>query len=252
MSVRSGAFAGQVVAVTGGSRGIGLAAARGFAARGAQVVVASRKRDNCERVVAELAERWGTEGYAHAFNASDWDECDALVEAVNDRYGRIDVLINNAGLSPPYETLTGVSQELFDKVLNLNLRGPFRLSALVGTQMAAAEGGAIVNVGSMAASRPDPAALPYSAAKAGLNALTQGFAQAFAPRVRVNCLQLGRVRTDVAAGWSTEVDAKITNTVAMGRAADPDEIVGAIVHLASPEAASYTTGAIWDIDGGWR
>lgn len=243
-------FADQVVVVTGGSRGIGLAVAHGFAEHGARLVIASRKLESCEQAAAEISERWGVETQAFAFNASDWDQCDALVEAVYGRFGRVDVLVNNAGLSPRYDTLVDVTRELFDKVMNVNLRGPFRLSALIGSRMVAGDGGAIVNVGSVAAKRPDPAALPYSAAKAGLNALTQGLAQALAPKVRVNAVQLGRVLTDVSAGWTEDVQAELARTVAMGRVADPHEIVGAIMHLASAEA-SYTTGAIMDIDGGW-
>src|SRR5690625_4752269 len=139
-------FADQVVVVTGGSRGIGLAVAHGFAEHGARLVIASRKLESCERAAAEISERWGVETQAFAFNASDWDQCDALVEAVYGRFGRVDVLINNAGLSPRYDTLVDVTRELFDKVMNVNLRGPFRLSALIGSRMVAGDGGAIVNV----------------------------------------------------------------------------------------------------------
>lgn len=117
---------------------------------------------------------------------SDWTQCDALVERAYERVGNLDILVNNAGLSPLYPAIDEVSEELFDKVIALNLKGPFRLAATIGTRMAAGDGGSILNISSVAAIRPTPDVLPYAAAKAGLNALTEGLAQALGPRVRVN------------------------------------------------------------------
>ena len=120
-----------------------------------------------------------------------WDQLDGLVDAAYGRFGKVDVLVNNAGMSPLYESLTGVNEKLFDAVVNLNLKGPFRLAALVGERMVGTGGGSIINVSSIAAMRPRPEMLPYAAAKAGLNALTEGLALAFGPSVRVNAIQPG-------------------------------------------------------------
>src|SRR5215204_5046774 len=120
------------------------------------------------------------------------------------RFGKVDVLINNAGMSPLYESLNSVTEKLFDAVVNLNLKGPFRLSALVGERMVADGGGSIINVSSSGSRRPRPEQLPYSAAKAGLNALTEGLALAFGPTVRVNTLMPGPFLTDISKAWDIE------------------------------------------------
>lgn len=243
-------FGGQVAVVTGGSRGIGLETARALAARGADVVVASRRLDACQRVADELGAEHGVRTLALATNVSAWDDCDRLVEATYDTFGRLDVLVNNAGLSPLYDDLSSVSAALFDKVIAVNLRGPFRLMALAGTMMAERDGGSIVNIGSVAAVRPELMALPYSAAKAGLHVLTEGFAQALAPKVRVNTVHPGPVLTDIAEHWTPEHEQGLASTVALRRCATPDEVVGAILYFAS-SASSYTTGAVLRVDGGW-
>jgi NAD(P)-dependent dehydrogenase (short-subunit alcohol dehydrogenase family) len=154
-------------------------------------------------------------------------------------------------MSPLYPSLAEVSEALWDKVVGVNLKGPFRLTALVAERMAAGEGGSILNISSLEAARPDPVALPYAAAKAGLNTLTEGFAQAYAPKVRVNAIQAGPFATDISAAWPAEFAEHIAARVALGRAGEPHEIVGAALYLLS-DAASYTTGAILRVDGGAR
>ncbi|HEY2205496.1 MAG TPA: SDR family oxidoreductase, partial [Pseudonocardia sp.] len=166
-------FQDKVVLVTGGSRGMGKAMVEAFAARGASVVIASRKIDACETLAAAVREKHGGTALPVACNVSSWSDCDALVETVYGEFGRVDVLVNNAGLSPLYPSLDEVSEALFDKVIGVNLRGPFRLGSAIGTRMAAGDGGAIINVSSIAAIRPGAHELPYAAAKAGLNALTE-------------------------------------------------------------------------------
>jgi NAD(P)-dependent dehydrogenase (short-subunit alcohol dehydrogenase family) len=244
-------LSGKVAVVTGGSRGLGREMIRAFAAAGADVVIASRKLAACEELAAEIEERTGRTALAVACNVSRWEQCDALADAAYERFGRVDVLVNNAGLSPVYPSVDAVSEELWDKVLAVNAKGPFRLSANIGTRMVAAGGGAIVNISSIAAIRPGAEVLPYAAAKAGLNALTEGFAKALAPNVRVNAIMAGMFRTDVAAAWGDPdaVDAAARTTIALQRIGDPGEIVGAALYLASP-AASYCTGAILRLDGG--
>lgn len=178
-----------------------------------------------------------------------WDQLDGLVEAVYSRFGKVDVLINNAGMSPTYPSLTGVSEKLFDAVLNLNLKGPFRLGALIGERMVAAGGGSIVNVSSIEALHPNPGALPYAAAKAGLNALTEGLSRAYGPSVRVNTIVPGPFFTDISKAWDMPFMERAFQAFALRRGGRPSEIVGAALYLAS-DASSYTTGSILRVDGG--
>jgi NAD(P)-dependent dehydrogenase (short-subunit alcohol dehydrogenase family) len=240
---------GRVVVVTGGSRGMGRAMVEAFAARGADVVIASRKLGNCEELAAAVAEQHGVRALAVACNVSDWAQCDDLVERSYAEFGHVDVLVNNAGLSPLYPSLDEVSEQLFDKVIGVNLKGPFRLAAAVGTRMAQGAGGSIINITSMEAIRPRTQSLPYAAAKAGLNTLTEGLAQAFGPSVRVNAIQAGPFLTDISTAWTPETIETLNGTLALGRCGRPEEIVGAALFLAT-EASSFCTGAILRLDGG--
>jgi NAD(P)-dependent dehydrogenase (short-subunit alcohol dehydrogenase family) len=243
-------FSGKVVAITGGSRGLGHAMALGFAAADANLAIASRKLDSCEATVREIR-ALGSDASAHAIHVGKWQDCDRMAEEVYARWGRCDVLINNAGMSPLYPSLAEHGEDLFDKVLAVNLKGPFRLSALFGSRMARGDGGAIINISSIAAIRPSATTAPYSAAKAGLNAITVAFANELGPKVRVNCIMAGPFHTDVSKDWShtEEFTRRARQSYAMGRAGDPGEIVGAALYLASP-AASFTTGCVMAVDGG--
>jgi NAD(P)-dependent dehydrogenase (short-subunit alcohol dehydrogenase family) len=244
-------LAGRVAVVTGGSRGIGAGVVRACAEDGAHVVIASRKLEACEALADEVTRRFGVRALPVAFNAGSWEQNDALAAAAYDEFGRVDILVNNAGMSPLYDDITSVTEALYDKVLDVNLRGPFRLTALVGSRMQQAGGGSVVNIGSSAAIRPDPFALPYSAAKAGLHVLSEGFAQLFGPSVRVNTVQPGPIRTDIAEHWADGAAEKLAESVAMQRCGEVDEVVSAVRFLAS-DAASYITGAVLRVDGGWR
>lgn len=239
----------RVVLVTGGSRGLGRQMAFAAARCGADVVIASRKYDNCVTTATEIEAETGRAAMPYAVHVGHWDELDGLVEAVYDRFGRLDVLVNNAGMSPLYDRLTDVTERLFDAVVNLNLKGPFRLSALAGERMAAAGGGVIINVSTHGSLRPNPSYLPYAAAKAGLNALTEGLAAAYGPTVRVNTLMPGPFLTDVSRAWDFGADNPFAG-FALQRAGRPDEIVGAALFLMS-DASSFTTGSILRADGGF-
>ncbi|MFI7000986.1 SDR family NAD(P)-dependent oxidoreductase [Nocardia sp. NPDC050175] len=241
----------KVVVVTGGSRGLGKEMVLAFAAAGADVVIASRKLDDCVALADEVKNAHGRRALPVACNVSDWAQCDALVETVYAEFGRVDVLVNNAGLSPLYPSLDQVSEALFDKVIGVNLKGPFRLSSLIGTRMAADGGGSIINISSIEAVRPAPFALPYAAAKAGLNTLTAGLAQSFGPTVRVNTIQCGAFATDISKAWPDEMRAQISSLNAQQRVGEPDEIVGAAIFFAT-DAAAFCTGATLALDGGWR
>ncbi|EKF22539.1 short chain dehydrogenase family protein [Mycolicibacterium hassiacum DSM 44199] len=238
---------GRVAVVTGGSRGLGRAIAQAFAAAGADVVVASRKLDACETAAREIAERTGRTAVPIRCHVGHWDECDELIEGTLRRFGRIDVLVNNAGMSPLYDRLADVTEELYDKTLAVNLKGPFRLGVLACTRMAEQGGGSVINIGTIGSLLASPAELPYACAKAGLNALTAGLAEAFAPKVRVNAILPGAFDTDVTEAWTDAM--RSGSYVPLGRIGRPDEIVGAALYLAS-DAASYTTGATIRVDGG--
>jgi hypothetical protein len=238
---------GKVAVVTGGSRGLGRAIVEGYARAGADVVIASRKFDACEALAAEVERETGRAALPVACHVGRWDDCDRLVAAALERFGRLDVLVNNAGMSPLYDTLADVTEELYDKTLAVNLKGPFRLGALAGTHMARAGGGSIINVGTIGSLVASPGELPYACAKAGLNALTVGLAEAFAPTVRVNAILPGAFRTDITNVWTDEM--REGAYIPLRRLGEPDEIVGLALYLAC-DASSYTTGAIVRVDGG--
>lgn len=239
----------RVVLVTGGSRGLGREMAFAAAECGADVVIASRDLESCVVTAEEIAASTGRTAFPYQVHVGRWDQLDGLVDAVYERFGTLDVLINNAGASPLYDSLPAVTEKLFDAVVNLNLKGPFRLSTLVAERMVADGGGAIVNVSSVGSIRPEAYMLPYAAAKAGLNALTEGLAKAYGPTVRVNTLMAGPFLTDVSSAWDFGEAPNPFAHLALGRPGQPAEIVGAALFLAS-DASSFTTGAILRADGG--
>jgi len=240
---------GKVVVITGASKGLGRAMALGFADAGADIVVASRKLDACEVVAAEVRAR-GRRALSVAAHVGHWDDCTVLVDAAVAEFGRIDVLVNNAGIAPVPPSLLGVTEDLFDKTIDVDLKGPLRLTALAAEHMP--PGGAIVNISSKASTHPSPFTVVYAAAKAGLNALTKASSQELAPRgIRVNCIVCGTFHTDsFHAGASTpEAQAAIADRVSLGRIGEPWEVVGTALYLAS-DASSYLTGQLITLDGG--
>ena len=239
---------GKVALVTGGSRGLGYEIVKAFAQAGADVVVTSRKLDACERVASEV-EQLGRRALAHACHVAKWDEIDALVDAAYAHFGRIDILVNNAGMSPLAPSSAETSEELFDKVVSVNFKGPFRLCALIGQRMFEGDGGSIINVSSTGALRPQPRFGPYSGAKAALNAITSVFAHEYGPMVRVNTLSAGPFLTDISKAWTPESREKTPS--AIGHPGEPHEIVTTALYLASPHS-SFTTDALIRVDGGLR
>lgn len=243
-------LSGKVALITGSSRGLGREMALAFAKAGADIAIVSRNLDACEKVAAEV-EALGRRALPYACHLGRWDQIDGLVDAVYQHFGKVDVLVNNAGKSPLYKSLVDVNEAMWDSVIGLNLKGPFRLSALVGSRMVDGAGGAIINISSVAAIRPSPGEVPYAAAKAGLNSLTSAFAKAFGPKVRVNCIMAGPFLTDVSKAWDMEEALKRFEVLtALKRPGKPEEIVGAALYLASG-ASSFTTGSIIPVDGGF-
>ena len=240
-------LAGKVALITGGSRGLGAAICRALAEQGADVVIASRKVENCDALALEITSKTGRRALGIGAHMGKWSDIERLVEVAYSHFGRIDILINNAGMSPVASSSVETSEELFDKVIGVNFKGPFRLAALVGSRMAAAGGGAIVNISSIGAIRPQPAYVPYAGAKAALNAATEAHAFEFAPKVRVNGIMPGSFRTDIAKHWSPDKEKNIVS--AIKRYGEPEEIVSAVLYLAS-DASSFTTGSVIRVDGG--
>lgn len=241
----------QVVLITGGSRGLGAAMSIGLAQRGARVVIASRKIDACQLLAAKIRAAGGR-AQPLACHVGDWDSLAGVVDEAVSRWGRLDALVNNAGMSPPAPSLLETSELLFDRVVGVNLKGPTRLTALAARAMADTGGGSIVNISSLAAVRPTPIAPVYAAAKAGLNALTVATAIEYAHvGIRVNGIICGTFDTDATSGFvgNPDVLPDIVRPIALGRVGRPDEVVGAVVYLLSG-ASSYTTGSVMTIDGG--
>jgi NAD(P)-dependent dehydrogenase (short-subunit alcohol dehydrogenase family) len=239
-------MSGKVVLVTGGSRGLGYEMVKAFAASGADVIVSSRKAEACE-TVAEEVRALGRRSAAIPCHVGQWDAIPALVEAAYDAFGKVDVLINNAGIAPTAPKSSDVTEELFDKTVGVNFKGPFRLSALIGDRMVAAGSGAIINVSSMAAEKPSPTYPVYAGAKAALNIMTKDHAMEFGPKVRVNAIQCGPFWTDIAKSWREEADR--TSPAAVKRIGRAEEIATTALYLAS-DRSSFTTGTIIRLDGG--
>jgi NAD(P)-dependent dehydrogenase (short-subunit alcohol dehydrogenase family) len=239
----------KVVVITGASKGLGRAMALGFADVGADVVVASRKLGPCEAVADEVRAK-GRRALAVSCHVGDWAQCDALVAATVAEFGRIDVLVNNAGIAPVPPSLAGVTEDLFDKTIAVNLKGPLRLSAVAAPHMP--PGSTIITISSKASTHPSPFTVVYAAAKAGLNTLTRAMAQEFAPQgIRVNGIVCGTFHTDSfhASIPNEEAARAMAARIAVGRIADADEIVGTALYLAT-DASSYLTGQMITLDGG--
>jgi NAD(P)-dependent dehydrogenase (short-subunit alcohol dehydrogenase family) len=240
-------LSGRVALVTGGSRGLGREMVRAFARAGADVVIASRKLDACQTLADEVERETGRRALPFACHVGHWDQVESLVDAAYEAFGKVDILVNNAGMSPLYDTPATITEALWDKVQEVNLKGPFRLTALVGERMLAGDGGSILNISTTGAANPYPGMIPYHSAKAGMNAFTIAFAKAWAPKVRVNCIMPGGFLTDIAESWSEE--QRSGKNSLFGRQGRPEEIVGAALYFVS-DASSYATGAILTVGGG--
>ncbi|MET9087614.1 glucose 1-dehydrogenase [Streptomyces sp. NPDC004237] len=239
-------LSGKVALVTGGSRGLGREMARAFATAGADVVIASRKSEACE-TVAEEVRALGRRALPVAAHVGHWDDLGRLADLAYEEFGHVDVLVNNAGMSPLAPSSAGTGEELFDKVIGVNFKGPFRLASLIGERMAEGDGGSIINISSSGALFPQPRFGPYAGAKAALNALTTVFALEYGPTVRVNTISAGPFLTDISKAWTEE--KRQTARSAAGRPGRPEEIISTALYLAS-DASSYTTGSLIRVDGG--
>jgi NAD(P)-dependent dehydrogenase (short-subunit alcohol dehydrogenase family) len=238
-------FSGKAVIVTGGCRGIGRSIAERFLQAGAEVVICCRHQPDT------LPEADGREAVFVTADVRDPDECERVVDVTVERFGRLDVVVNNAGGAPPAEAATA-SPRFSEAVVRLNLLGPLHMAQHANAVMQKQpDGGVVVNIGSISGMRPSPGAAAYGAAKAGLINLTQTLAMEWAPKVRVNSVTPGLVRTEDAEAHYGDEKAQqaVAATVPVGRMAHPTEIADACLFLAS-DLSAFTTGANLVLHGG--
>lgn len=248
-------LSGRVALVTGATRGLGRAMARGLAEAGACVVVTGRRQEACDAAALELARDTGAEVAGLACHMGEWKQIDALVERTYERFGKLDVLVSNAGINPAFAPLAAVEESFWDKVYAVNVKGPMRLAARVAPRMGEAGGGSIVNVITVGAYQGGPGIGVYSSSKAALLNLTRVMAQEWAPlHVRVNALAPGPFDTDMMRGAARNAPGFAEGATAgtlQKRIAHPDEIIGSVLYLAS-DASSFVTGADLVVAGGMR
>jgi NAD(P)-dependent dehydrogenase (short-subunit alcohol dehydrogenase family) len=237
-------FSGRTVLVTGGTKGIGREIAETFLAAGADVVVCGRTEPQ------QLPEGGGREAVFIPTDVREAAQAAVLVRTTVDRFGRLDVLVNNAGGSPDADAAT-VSPRFVEKIVALNLLAPFYVAQAGNAVMQGQEsGGAIINIGSVSAHDPQPGTAAYTAAKAGLLALTRALALEWAPKVRVNHITTGLIRTESAASvYGEDGGAAVAAVIPMQRMAVPADIARSCLYLAS-DLAGYVTGSDLAVHGG--
>jgi len=243
---------GKVALITGGSRGIGKATALGFARAGADVAIASRKLPDLEQVADEIR-GLGRKALPVAAHVARLEEIKNLVQTVRKEFGRIDILVNNAGTSPALSPMLDLEERLWDSIMNLNLKGVIFLSQAVARVMKEHSGGTIINVASIAGFRHEPNIGVYSISKSAIVMATKIMAEEWAKyNIRVNAIAPGHIHTrlgDSIFEAVPEYKKEFLDRIPMRRIGDPDEIVGAMIYLAS-DASSYVTGTTIVVDGG--
>ncbi|MDH4566112.1 SDR family oxidoreductase [Pseudomonas sp. BN414] len=238
-------FSGKVVLVTGGGKGVGRGISQRFLACGAEVVICGRNAPD------QLPSHGGREVHFLPCDVRDIEQLQQLVDAIVDRFGRLDVLVNNAGGAPHAEAATA-SPRFSESIIRLNLLAPLNLCQLANRVMQAQPGGgAIVNICSVSATRPSPGTAAYGAAKAGLLNLTRSLAVEWAPKVRVNAVTAGLILTEQAELHYGDAEgvARVAAGIPLQRMASPEDIGDACLYLASP-LASYVSGADICVHGG--
>jgi NAD(P)-dependent dehydrogenase (short-subunit alcohol dehydrogenase family) len=242
----------KVALVTGASRGIGEGIARLLAAQGAHVIVSSRKLDACEGVAASIRDAGG-KAEAYACHIGEMAQIDKLFADLEAKHGRLDILVNNAATNPHFGHITETDVGAFQKTVDVNIRGYFFMSSAGAKLMAKNGGGSIVNVASVNGVTPGAQQGIYSITKAAVISMTKAFARECAPqKVRVNALLPGATDTKFASALfhNPVILEQALTRIPMHRVAEPSEMAGAVLYLAS-DAASYTTGAALNVDGGY-
>jgi 7-alpha-hydroxysteroid dehydrogenase len=241
----------QVAIVTGGSKGIGRGIARGFAECGADVVISSRNADDLAKAAAAIAGDTGRRVVPVACDVNDRAQLEHLVETTWKEFGRIDVLVNNAGGTPPRQALR-TSEKMFESAFHFNVTSAFLLSRLVIPKMLEAGGGNVLNISSGLSWLVDKGFVAYGTAKAALSHMTRLLAFEMAPKVRVNAIAVGAIGTDALLPFlemMPEARAKLEGGTPMRRIGTPEDIAAAAVYLCSP-AGAWVTGKVFEVDGG--
>lgn len=242
----------KVAVVTGASRGIGEAIARGFAEQGADVVISSRKQESLDGVAQSIRDDYGVKCAPIACHTGDPESIGNLFKQVESEFGRCDVLVNNAATNPYFGPAINMELPAFDKTFEVNVRGYFVVSQHAARMMIKQGSGSIINVASIAALSPGPMQCAYSMSKAAVLNMTKAFAQELgSSNVRVNAICPGVVETKFASVLinTPEIYEQFIHQIPLGRHAQPSEMVGLAIYLAS-DASSYTTGAAFVSDGG--
>ncbi|WP_299800981.1 glucose 1-dehydrogenase [uncultured Maribacter sp.] len=243
---------GKVAVITGSSKGIGLSIAKGLAENGAKVIISSRKQDAVDAIAKEMQEA-GFEAIGIACHIGEADQREALIAKTIEKYGRIDILVNNAAINPYYGPLEASDEEVFDKIMNVNVKAPWLLSNLAHPHMKAQGGGSIINISSVEGIHPGFKLGLYSVTKSALIMLSKNQAKEWGRHgIRSNAVCPGLVKTKLSqALWSNEkMVAGYTGVVPLKRIAEPDELAGIVMLLAS-DAGSYMTGGVYTVDGGY-
>lgn len=248
---------GKIAVVTGGGRGIGQAIAFAFAKAGAKVIITSRKAQDLEATAAEI-KAFGGEAFPLPAHLGKTDEIKKMVSTVMDKFGRIDILVNNAGASPAMGSVLECDERLWDKLMDINLKGAYFISQTVANIMVKQRGGKIINIASVDGFNPEPGLSIYSISKAGMRMITRAFAsELISYNIQVNTIAPGPISTKMMdSHWghlppeeAQKVKEAVEKMLPSGRIGNPDEIAGAALYLASA-ASNYTTGAEIIIDGG--
>ena len=246
-------FSGKVVIVTGSTKGLGRAMAQGFAEAGATVVVSSRKQELCDQVAAEITASTGATAAGIACHVGDWDAIPGFVDAVVERFGPIDVLVNNAGINPTSAAIVDFTPELWRKIFSVNVEGPLRMSSVVAPVMRDNGGGSIVNIATVGAYIGPPGSSAYGASKAALLNLTKTMSKEFAPwNIRVNAISPGPIKSELTEGAEKATPGfyeRAGSATTMKRVAETEEIIGPVLYLAS-DASSFVTGEDHIVAGG--
>jgi len=245
-------LSGRIALVTGASRGIGEATARLLARQGAEVIVSSRRLEGCEAIAGQIRESGG-KAHAIACHIGDMQQIERIAGGIRERFARLDILVNNAATNPYYGHILDTDQRVFEKTVDVNIRGYFFMSVAAGKLMREQGSGVIVNVASVNGVSPGPLQGIYSITKAAVINMTKAFAKECGPHnIRVNALLPGLTRTKFAAALTDNEKARnyYLDKVPLGRVAEPEEMAGTVLFLAS-DASSYATGSCITVDGGY-
>lgn len=251
MSTDRFSLAGKIALVNGGSRGIGESIAHGLAEQGARVIVSSRSVESCQKVADAIVANGG-EAVALQCDAGNGDDITALFAAIDEQFGRLDILVNNGAVSPYFGPATGTPEAAFDMMMNINVKGPFLMCCAALKRMVPQGSGSIVNISSITATSPGEMITVYAMGKAAVLNMTKGLARENAKTgVRINAIQPGLIETAMTEdiNQNEKIHNALMKQIPQARMAQPDEIVGGVLYLVS-DTATFTTGSSLIIDGG--